>query len=349
MTKRVYQILFALVLCLPSRPAEGAATHTAEAVQYLYKAVHAYEDEDFGAAKINLQLVLEREPNFAEAYLLKGLLQHHDGKDEEANASFEQALKLNPRLPDKMREHLEKQAHDVEAHLTEQEFAHFRLQFHGGEQRNQAWDAVKYLDEVYNEMGSRFGIFPEGKIPVIIFTSEQFWEAWNAPFWLGGFFDKHDGKIRVRMEEPPGGDEEFHRRLRHEFSHAFLYRLYPKELPIWFHEGMAQFYAYASPTNGFWKDVRLEELRKLMKGAPWLDMKQIEQVISKKNVEPGYIYLAYLEAEALILYTAKERGDSWLPSFVERLRRGMSFEAAFQDVVGLIPADMLARLHHSLE
>jgi len=337
------------VLCLMTTCLFSAAMHSAEAVDLLTKAIAAYEHEDYGAAKTNMALALEREPNFAEAYMLKGLLQYREGLIDEANASFKRALDLNPRLPETMRERLEKQAHEVEGGLTEQDFSHFHLQFHGAEQRDKAWQSVKYLDEAYNYLGSHFGVFPPEKVPVIIFTSEEFWEAWNAPLWLGGFFDKRDGKVRVRIDDPPGGEEEMRRRLRHEFTHAFIYQLYPKDLPLWFQEGVAQYYAYANPSDSFWKDNRLEELRKTTKGAPWEDMDKIQSVISKKDVSPGLIYLAYLESEALALYVAKERGDSWVPNVLERLKRGVSFDNAFQQVVGVPPARIMEQLRRSWE
>lgn len=243
---------------------------------------------------------------------------------------------------------MEKQAHDIEGGLTEQEFSHFRLQFHGADQRDKAWNAVKWLDDAYSEMGSRFGLFPNDKIQVIIFSSQEFWEAWNAPMWLGGFFDKRDGKVRVRIDDPPGGQEEYRRRVRHEFTHAFIHHIYSKDLPMWFQEGVAQFYAYFNPTDSFWKDKRLEELDKLIKGAPWMTMDQVQEAILKKNVNPGYIYLAYLESEALCLYIAKQRGESWIPSVVLRLTKGMTFDQAFQDVVGLSASEMMEKMRQSL-
>ena len=85
-----------------------------------------------------------------------------------------------------------------------------------------------------------------------------------------------------------------------------------------------------------------------MKHAPWMDMAQIERVIRKKDVHPGLIYLGYLESEALIVSIAKDRGDSWIPSVVERLRKGESFDSAFQAIVGLTPAVALDHLHPSL-
>jgi hypothetical protein len=343
---KICLLTFALGL-VPFPNARAAAVHSAEATHYLYKAIDAYDHEDFGAAKLSLQMALQQEPNFAEAVMLKGLLLYRDGKPEEANAAFKRALDLNPRLPERMREKLEQEAHAVESSLSQQEFSHFLLQFHGADQRGQAWDAVKFLDAAYNELGSRFGQFPAAKIPVIIFSAQEFWEAWNAPLWLGGFFDKRDGKVRVRMDDPPGGEAEMSRRLRHEFTHAFLHQLYSKDLPLWFQEGAAQFFAYADPVDSLWKEKRLEELRKITKGAPWLDVAKIQEVIAKKNVNPGIIYLAYLESEALCAFVAKQRGDSWIPQLVTRLREGASFEKAFLDVVGISPARAMEQLQKS--
>jgi tetratricopeptide (TPR) repeat protein len=334
---------------LVSRPLLASANLSGEAIHYMTKAMAAYNREDYGEAKIEMQLALEREPNFAEAYQLKGMLLSRDGKIEEAQAAFKKALELNPRLPEDLRKNLEKQAHEAEANLTQEDFSHFHLQFHGAGERNQAWQAVKSLDEAYNYLGSCFGVFPPDKVTVIIFSSQEFWEAWNAPFWLGGFFDKRDGRVRVRMDSVPGGDEEMQRRLRHEFTHAFIAQLYSKDLPLWFQEGVAQYYAYASSTDSFWKDKRMEELRKSLKGAPWLNMARIQEVIAKKNVAPGYIYLAYLESEALALKIAKERGDSWVPSMIEQLRSGKTFDQAFLQVTGITSAAAMDSLQKSLQ
>jgi tetratricopeptide (TPR) repeat protein len=345
----VYKILRRALLVLPFCvfTAFAMSNSSPEAVRWLSKALNAYDRQDFGAAKTSLAMALEAQPNFSEAYLLKGMLEYHDGLVDKANASWQRALQLDPQLPEEMRNRLEERAHGIESTLTQQDFSHFHLQFHGAEQREKAWQAVKELDAAYNQLGSRFGVFPEEKFTVIIFTSDEFWEAWNAPGWLGGFFDNRDGRIRIRMDPLPGGDEEYRTRLRHEFTHAFIHHLFPKELPIWFQEGAAQFYAYNDGST-FWKDNRLDYLKKATKNAPWLDLARLEQVIKKKDAQPGLIYLSYLEAEALVLYVAKQRGDSWIPSLVERLRGGASFEDAFQQVVGVAPGEMLEQARRTI-
>jgi hypothetical protein len=202
---------------------------------------------------------------------------------------------------------------------------------------------------MYNDMSSTFGAAPAHPIPVIVFTTVEFLDAWRAPF-IAGFFDKKDGKVRIRVDEIPGGDEEFRHRARHEFTHAFVYQLYPHDLPSWASEGIAEFYARSGISGAFWKDERLEQIRKTLRGYPWLTLDDIQDAISKKQASPFVIMRAYQESEALVIYMAKERGESWFPKVLQYLRaHGGTLDAACVAVLGLAPADALEQLHHAWE
>jgi len=310
------------------------------------KAAECLDHQDSGCAKIKLDGVLKRDPGCAEALFVKGwVLQYYDGKPEAAQAIQQKALQLNPELSD----FWEQRGHFIESRLTNQEFSHFDIQFYGAEDRGKVWDAVNYLNGMYDELGSIFGTFPSKRIPVIIFTTEEFMDAWRAPF-IGGFFDKRDGKIRVRVDEMPGGDDEFRHRARHEFTHAFMFQVYPHDLPSWVSEGVAEFYARSNPAGGFWQEERLEQIRKIIKGADWLTLDQIQEAISKKRVSPYIIQQAYLESEAMVIFVSKERGDSWIPNVMNYLRvHGGTFEAAFEAVLQKTAASEMERLHHSWE
>jgi len=324
----------------------AAKTCTEEGLYMVSKAADCLDHQDTGCAKIKLDSVLKREPNCAEALFVKGwILQYYDDKPQDARDMQEKALILNPELSD----FWEKRGHYIESQLTSQEFSHFDVQFYGAQDRNKAWDAVKYLNDMYDQLGSLFGVFPPKKIPVIIFTTGEFIDAWRAPF-IGGFFDKRDGIVRVRVDEMPGGDEEFRHRARHEFTHAFMYQVYPHDLPSWISEGMAEFYAHSNPAGGFWKEDRLSQIENAVKGAPWLTLEMIQEAISKKRVSPHMIYQAYQESEAMVIYVAKERGDSWIPNVMNYLREhGGTFEAAFEAVLQTTPAEEMERLHHDWE
>jgi hypothetical protein len=310
------------------------------------KAADCLDHHDTGCAKIHLDRVLDREPACAEALFVKGwVLEYDDGKPNAGKVLQEKALRLNPELSD----FWEKRGHFIESQLTSQEFSHFDVQFYGAGDRGKAWDAVNYLNGMYDELGSLFGTFPSKRIPVIVFTTEEFMDAWRAPF-IGGFFDRRDGKVRIRVDDMPGGDEEFRHRARHEFTHAFMYQIYPHELPSWVSEGVAEFYARSGATNGFWKDERLEQIQKGLKGRSWLTLEMIQEAIAKKRVSPYIIMQAYQESEAMVISVAKDRGDSWIPNVMRYLRdNGGTFEAAFEAVLQTTPAAEIERLRHSWE
>jgi len=335
--------VFCLFLC---RLAWAAKTCSEEALYRVSRAADCLEQKDPGCAKIKMDGLLKREPNCAEALFMQAwILDNYDGQPEAGRVLQRKALKLNPDLSN----FWEERGHFIESQLTSQQFSHFDVQFYGAEDRNKAWDAVKYLNDMYDELGSIFGMFPAQRIPVIIFTTDEFLDAWRAPF-IGGFFDKRDGKVRIRVDEMPGGDEEFRHRARHEFTHAFMRHIYPHDLPSWVSEGVAEFYARSGSSAAFWKDDRLEQIRKLCKNGEWLPMDQIQEAISKKRVSPYVMQRAYLESEALVIFVSKERGDSWIPNVMTYLKdHGGTFEDAFQIVLGATPSDMMERLHHQWE
>ncbi len=338
----VYKIISILLGVLLSLPLTlGAENPPEDVVWMMGRAMRAYNQKDYGGAKIALGHVMAMKPNYAEAYVLKGLLDYKDGNIEKAEASLDKALELDPTLTDSVRKQMEKEAHAIESKLTQQDFSHFKLQFNGAQRREEAWQAVKYLDEAYRDLGSRFEIYPSVRFPVVIFTDDEFREAWDAPIWLGGFYDTRDERIRLRIDRPAGGEEEYRQRLRHEFTHAFMHYLTKKELPVWFQEGVAEFYGYASASNGFWKSNRLDALAKMLKGVDWMTFDEMEKVLRYKDVDPVVVYLGYRQAEALVLYIAKERGDFWIPKVMDLIRKGKTFTVAFQEVVGMPPAHML--------
>jgi len=79
-------------------------------------------------------------------------------------------------------------------------------------------------------------------------------EAWNAPSLAGGgFFDKRDGQIRVRIDTRPAA-------RRGNFGAGFTMNLptpsfissIPRELQL-VSEGSLNFMPYANPTDSYWK------------------------------------------------------------------------------------------------
>ena len=94
------------------------------------------------------------------------------------------------------------------------------------------------LDTAFNTLHDRLGEYPRDEIKVIFYSRVAFRDITQAPDWSGGAYD---GKIRI----PVGGLSTVEEAtglltiLIHEMTHAFLYRMAPLGLPLWFNEGLA--------------------------------------------------------------------------------------------------------------
>lgn len=331
MPTRFFQILFLVSTAAGLARSAPAAAQCSEESQYLVgKAGVCFNQKDFGCTRLTLEQVLAREPTCARALHLQSFLLMHDGQEEEAERLRRRAEALDPSLE----KFWEERGHAIENQsLTTQEFSHFILKFNGGGNRDNAWKAVGHLNAAYDFLVSRFGETPAQKVEVIVFTGEEFMDAWRAPF-VGGFFDRRDGKVRVRVDDFPGGEEYFRTLCRHEFTHAFMHQYSSlKDMPLWFVEGSAEFYAYYDIANGLWKEELMEKIRRTVRGYPAPALAEINDTIEKKRSMRS-VYLAYLYGQAFVVYLARQRGDSWIPNLMKRRREGMSFEDAFKDVMG---------------
>jgi len=332
-------------ICDSVDAAANYPTCSADSIMRLDEASQCWNRQDVGCVKLILDKVLSRQPNCAQGLHLRSFVAEREGRHQEAQALRERAEKLDPQLENFWKE---RGTFIEDSQLINQDFAHFRLRFRGGESRERAWRAVSYLNEAYNELGSQFGVFPDKKIDVIVMRAEDFVSVWRNPY-IGGFFDLIDGKVRIRVDEDvPGGEKEYRRTCRHEFTHAFIYQLVPKQLPLWFAEGAAEFYAHRDTGDGLWKEKLMKQWRTMLAGQPPMTLQEIHEAIEKKR-DGQKISLGYFYSAMFCLHVARERGESWIPRVVERLRAGRTMDQAFVDVVGVEPALMYERMWKTWE
>ncbi len=159
-----------------------------------------------------------------------------------------------------------------------------------------------------------------------------------------------DGAIRLRVGGSQKGDLGLNFLSRREYASAFLSTLHLQGLPGWFREGAAEFYGHRDTTRGYWKEDRLGQIRTHFKsyGRADVTLKKMEELyLNKKIVTTVGKYEAYMQAEAMVLSIAKERGESWIPNVVQRMQAGTSWSDAYQEVVGISPEEILQRYHNT--
>lgn len=196
------------------------------------------------------------------------LLQH----DDDARAALEQALALNPALPDAsrllaeiLRRHgdlagaikLYQQAltaspnrPELQAGLErlQRELArrqqsreslsdHFTVEFQGPAEQALADRALEMLERAYWRISATLDAYPGEPIVVVLYTQEDFRDITQAPAWAAGAYD---GRIRVPVRGALANPHELERVLSHEFTHALVHTLVPNGVvPTWLNEGLA--------------------------------------------------------------------------------------------------------------
>lgn len=128
----------------------------------------------------------------------------------------------------------------------------FKISFEGREVKSLAKTVRSLLSDAQREVGRKLGLRPNGTIPVVIYSGGQFQKILGLHSWAGGAYD---GKIRLPLSDLTDQDlrvgaERIRQLVFHEYTHALLHDRAPSvQIPIWFHEGVAQLAADQNPTD----------------------------------------------------------------------------------------------------
>jgi hypothetical protein len=116
------------------------------------------------------------------------------------------------------------------------------VRYDGEEHQDVGREILRALERHYSTLATTLDHEPTGTIPVILFTSQAYYDASGAPAWSGGVYDLTDGRIRI----PVGGltaslSPEMDETLIHELTHAFVADRTRGVAPREIQEGLAQY------------------------------------------------------------------------------------------------------------
>ena len=221
------------------------------------------------AAKI-FQRALALDANNAELHFGAGTAAFLQRRDQDARAALERALGLDPtltrarellglvlyrsgdvlaavrayeRLPggpeyEQARLRLERWRREADLHgrMTSVAGAWFTVSFEGDADAELAARALASVERSADRIGQVLSAYPMQPIPIVLYTTEQFRDITRAPIWAGGAYD---GTVRVPMRGALANPQELDRVLAHEYTHALVHSLAPRNVPAWLHEGLA--------------------------------------------------------------------------------------------------------------
>jgi tetratricopeptide (TPR) repeat protein len=189
------------------------------------------------AARASLERALSIAPAFTPASLLLGEILYRSGDVEGAIRVYEDALARAPGN-EQLTKRLGEWRKDAATHsgFFRSHGAHFTVLFEGPSDEALARSAVDLLEAAYWRVGTALYTFPDQVITVVLYTQEQFRDITRSPGWAAGMYD---GRIRVPMRGALARPEELERVLTHEFTHALVRSISPRNVPTWLNEGLA--------------------------------------------------------------------------------------------------------------
>ena len=128
---------------------------------------------------------------------------------------------------------------DAEWDFAEMRSPHFQIAFAGGERESDAAARAVSdgLEDAYFHVGGKLDLYPDERVPVVLYPSEDFHDVTQTPSWTGGVYD---GRIKLPSRGVEQGDSAvIERTLRHEYGHVLVSQLSRGRAPVWLNEGVA--------------------------------------------------------------------------------------------------------------
>lgn len=197
----------------------------------------AYRLGRFDPAIYSLKKALEFNPQFFQAAVLLGQVAYERGDLALAIRSLERALQIRSGDPS-VKALLERWRNESSVHagLEERSTARFTVLFEGTAQKALGDRVSRVLESAYQRVGKVLNTYPAESLTVILYTEQQFQAVTRAPAWAGGQFD---GRIRLAVRGAMSSPSALDRLVIHEFVHAAIASIAPRNIPAWVHEGLA--------------------------------------------------------------------------------------------------------------
>ncbi|MHB8834979.1 MAG: tetratricopeptide repeat protein [Candidatus Methylomirabilia bacterium] len=197
-----------------------------------------FRGADTRAARREIDRALELAPDDAAARELSGDIYDREGQLNLAVGEWETAAKAggSHALAGKIARGRREMA--AEEGMERESSRYFIILYEREVPRELVQGFFKVLDEAFDALHDKLGEYPRDEITVILYAKSAFKNITQAPDWSGGLYD---GKIRIpvggltTIEEAVGLQSV----LVHEMTHAFIFRMAPTGLPLWFNEGLA--------------------------------------------------------------------------------------------------------------
>lgn len=285
-------------------------------------ATQYYKDGDYELALSELKESISILPKHIPSLILLGQIHYQMQELDKAQEIWEKAYSYDPRNTE-LKQMLARLRDEkkVETELKQLDAYYFDIRFDKEAVETEIYDIRYFLQEAYRDVGRDFNHYPQNKIPVILYTQEDFQRIRQTPDWVAGIYD---GKIRLPVKKGEFTDKEFKRLLWHEYTHAIVYYLTDGNCPVWFNEGLAKYEELKH------NDADLTLLKNAIKEDSLIPLNKLTSNFSLQN-SPERLALAYLEAYSFIEFVLDRWSFYVIKGVLEKLKQGRSLEEAFSE------------------
>jgi tetratricopeptide (TPR) repeat protein len=196
---------------------------------------------------------------------------------------------------------------------------------------------LELLDRAFNTLHDRLGEYPRDEIKVILYSQTAYRDVTQAPDWSGG---SYDGKIRIPVGglKTAGEAAGLQNILVHEMTHAFLFRMAPLGLPLWFEEGLATAFQGWDPVK----------TRAWLAEHPTNGLATLDDVDRTLRGRGGNVTAGYAAARLAVNDLEEIRGFGAVRRIVAGVGAGEPFEEVFRDEMRMEVAEFQDRWRRGL-
>lgn len=177
---------------------------------------------------------------------------------------------------------------------------------------------VNILDDALYYGGKFFGWYPDYLIKVMVYYGEEYRSYTVLPPWSSGGFD---GKIRLKITKNIKGDQ-LREIIYHEYAHLAIDGLTKGKAPLWFNEGVAQYFV----------ERQLGKLSELKRQVVEPD----RYLKNLRNVKEEEVEYFYKESLNTVKYITKSVGEYVIVDILNLLGQGKDFKDALNSSISYL-------------
>lgn len=301
----------------------------------LGRGIALYGGKHYDDALFELEQARLFDGETATVLFFLGKVYYDTGNLESALEAWKKGLALAPDSAD-LRALIEKTTREatVEARMGKETSSRFVISYDVATETRLANDVLDILDTAYNRVGSDFEHYPDVRIPVILYTRQEFRATAAGPEWSGGVYD---GKIRLPIRGLREITPQVRAILFHEYTHVVIRELTKGNCPTWLNEGLAML------------EERQESAPAALKTAMGATIPLPVLEGSFLSLGPKEAAQAYRQSFTMVEYLVSTYGWHKVREILVNLGRGMKTDEAVSKAFADYSLDYAALIHELQE